>query len=153
MSKVYYSKIVVGSLFLAIFEAMILILALKLVPLHSFYDFKIEVGAKLYLELFVSSFLLTVLTMVITNYFLIPKEVFVFNKLKEHKKYEEGTVKWFNAEKGFGFILRDSGGEIFVHFRAIRGTRDKFLEEGKRVRYSVALNDKGIQAESVSYTA
>lgn len=139
------------SLVLSIFEPMILIMALKLIPVHSFYKLQIDLSFKLYFELYILSFVMTYLVMIMTNYFLIPKEVFLISKFKQGKKYEEGIVKWFNAEKGFGFILRDSGGEIFVHFRAIRGTRDKFLIEGKRVKYKVSVNEKGMQAESVSY--
>jgi CspA family cold shock protein len=55
---------------------------------------------------------------------------------------ENGTVKWFNNSKGYGFIQRDQGGDVFVHFRS--------LEEGQRVEYSVAQGQKGLQAEDVS---
>ena len=63
---------------------------------------------------------------------------------------ETGTVKWFDANKGFGFITRDQGGDVFVHFRAIRGTGYKLLAEGQRVRFAVSTNDKGLQADDVS---
>lgn len=62
---------------------------------------------------------------------------------------ETGTVKWFNTSKGFGFISRDSGDDIFVHFRAIRGEGHRVLIEGQRVEYSVMQRDKGLQAEDV----
>ena len=62
---------------------------------------------------------------------------------------EAGTVKWFNTSKGFGFISRDSGDDIFVHFRAIRGEGHRVLVEGQRVEFSVAERDKGLQAEDV----
>ena len=62
---------------------------------------------------------------------------------------ETGTVKWFNTSKGFGFISRDSGDDIFVHFRAIRGEGHRVLVEGQRVEFSVAHRDKGLQAEDV----
>lgn len=62
---------------------------------------------------------------------------------------EEGTVKWFNAEKGFGFILRDSGEDIFVHYSAIRGDGFRTLEEGQRVEYEVIEGQKGLQAQNV----
>ena len=61
----------------------------------------------------------------------------------------QGTVKWFNATKGFGFISRDSGDDIFVHFRAIRGEGHRVLVEGQRVEFSVMQRDKGLQAEDV----
>lgn len=62
---------------------------------------------------------------------------------------ENGTVKWFNTSKGFGFISRDSGDDIFVHFRAIRGEGHRVLVEGQRVEFSVMQRDKGLQAEDV----
>jgi CspA family cold shock protein len=63
---------------------------------------------------------------------------------------EKGTVKWFNNSKGYGFIQRDAGGDVFVHFRAIRGEGYRSLEEGQRVEFSVAQGQKGLQAEDVS---
>lgn len=62
---------------------------------------------------------------------------------------ETGTVKWFNTSKGFGFIARDSGEDIFVHFRAIRGEGHRALVEGQRVEFTVMQRDKGLQAEDV----
>lgn len=62
---------------------------------------------------------------------------------------ETGTVKWFNTSKGFGFISRDTGDDIFVHFRAIRGEGHRVLIEGQRVEFSVMQRDKGLQAEDV----
>ncbi|WP_434770975.1 cold shock domain-containing protein membrane protein [Pseudomonas entomophila] len=62
---------------------------------------------------------------------------------------DTGTVKWFNTSKGFGFISRDSGDDIFVHFRAIRGDGHRVLVEGQRVEFSVMHRDKGLQAEDV----
>jgi len=67
-------------------------------------------------------------------------------------KRETGTVKWFNTSKGFGFISRDSGDDIFVHFRAIRGEGHRILVEGQRVEFSVMQRDKGLQAEDVVTT-
>lgn len=63
---------------------------------------------------------------------------------------EKGTVKWFNNSKGYGFIQRDAGGDVFVHFRAIRGEGYRSLEEGQRVEFSVTQGQKGLQAEDVS---
>ncbi|OHY81750.1 cold-shock protein [Marinobacter sp. AC-23] len=63
---------------------------------------------------------------------------------------EEGSVKWFNVKKGFGFIVRDSGDEVFVHFRAIRGSGRRVLRQGQLVRFSVVEADKGLQADNVS---
>jgi CspA family cold shock protein len=62
---------------------------------------------------------------------------------------EEGEVKWFNVSKGFGFITKDDGEEIFVHFRSIRGDGRRSLKDGQRVSFHVADSDKGPQAEDV----
>lgn len=63
---------------------------------------------------------------------------------------EEGIVKWFNVSKGFGFITRDSGEDVFVHFRSIRGRGHRSLQEGQRVRFGVVESTKGLQAEDVT---
>jgi cold shock protein len=62
---------------------------------------------------------------------------------------EQGTVKWFNSAKGFGFITRDDGEEIFVHFRSIRGDGRRSLQDGQRVAFHTASSNKGPQAEDV----
>ena len=61
-----------------------------------------------------------------------------------------GVVKWFNDDKGFGFIERESGSDVFVHFRAINGTGRRTLVEGQRVSFEVSEGEKGPQAENVS---
>jgi cold shock protein len=63
---------------------------------------------------------------------------------------ETGTVKWFNNSKGYGFIQRDAGGDVFVHYRAIQGEGYRTLEEGMRVSFLVTQGQKGLQAEDVS---
>ena len=60
-----------------------------------------------------------------------------------------GTVKWFNNEKGYGFIARDGGPDVFVHFSAIQGNGYRSLEEGQRVEFDVTQGRKGDQAENV----
>jgi CspA family cold shock protein len=61
----------------------------------------------------------------------------------------QGTVKFFNAEKGYGFISRDQGDDIFVHFSNIQGTGYKTLEEGQRVEFDVGPGRKGDEAQNV----
>ena len=62
---------------------------------------------------------------------------------------ELGTVKWFHAEKGFGFISREDGSDVFVHFSAIQGDGFKTLEEGQAVTFDVEDSDRGPQAVNV----
>jgi cold shock protein len=61
-----------------------------------------------------------------------------------------GTVKWFNAEKGFGFIEREGGEDVFVHFSAIRAEGYKSLDEGQRVQFDVEKGQRGPQATNVT---
>lgn len=63
---------------------------------------------------------------------------------------ETGIVKWFNAGKGFGFIQRENGEDVFVHFSAIESTGYRTLDEGARVQFVVKRGPKGLQAEQVS---
>ncbi len=62
---------------------------------------------------------------------------------------EKGIVKWFNAEKGFGFITREDGDDVFVHFSAIEMDGFKTLEEGQAVKFEIVEGDKGPQATNV----
>ena len=61
----------------------------------------------------------------------------------------EGTIKWFNSKKGFGFIEQESGDDVFVHFSAIEMSGFKTLAEGVRVEFEVEENDKGLSAKKV----
>ena len=62
----------------------------------------------------------------------------------------QGTVKWFNAEKGFGFISNDDGGDVFVHHTAIIGEGYRSLDEGQKVSFDVTQGQKGPQASNVT---
>ena len=62
---------------------------------------------------------------------------------------EQGTVKWFNASKGYGFIGRENGDDVFVHFSAIQGEGYRSLQEGESVSFEVTKGPKGLQAENV----
>ncbi|WP_110655200.1 cold-shock protein [Salinicola halimionae] len=68
----------------------------------------------------------------------------------ENDDRELGEVKWFNVNKGYGFITRTDGEDVFVHFRAIRGKGHRTLAEGQKVRYHVIENDRGLQADDVT---
>ena len=63
---------------------------------------------------------------------------------------EKGTIKWFNDEKGYGFISREAGDDVFVHFSAIQGDGFKTWEEGQSVTFDVETGDRGLQAANVS---
>ena len=65
---------------------------------------------------------------------------------------ETGTVKWFNNGKGYGFIEREGGDDVFVHYSEIEGDGFKSLDEGQRVEFAVTEGDKGLQATSVTKT-
>ncbi|MBN1248608.1 MAG: cold-shock protein [Anaerolineae bacterium] len=67
----------------------------------------------------------------------------------EVSERETGTVKWFNDSKGFGFISRDSGDDVFVHFSAIQGGGFRSLQENQRVEFSVEQGPKGLKAVDV----
>ncbi len=61
----------------------------------------------------------------------------------------QGTIKWFNGTKGFGFIAREGGADVFVHYSAIQGTGYRTLEEGQRVEFTLEQGPKGPQASNV----
>lgn len=61
-----------------------------------------------------------------------------------------GTVKWFNDDKGYGFIQQENGSDVFVHFRSINGTGRRSLHDGQRVTFEIGHGQKGPQAENVT---
>jgi CspA family cold shock protein len=63
----------------------------------------------------------------------------------------EGKVKWFNSGKGYGFIEKEEGGDVFVHFSAVQGEGYKSLKENEKVRFDVVESDKGPQAANVEH--
>jgi len=63
---------------------------------------------------------------------------------------QSGTVKWFNNTKGYGFISRDNGDDVFVHYNSIQGEGYRSLEEGQKVEFDVVEGDKGLKAENVT---
>tara|TARA_B100000686_G_C15901238_1_gene530339 strand:+ start:114 stop:506 length:393 start_codon:yes stop_codon:yes gene_type:complete len=68
---------------------------------------------------------------------------------RNYERRELGTVKWFNKRKGYGFITRDEGEDVFVHFKNIKGSGRKTIREGERVSFIVVSNEKGSHADKV----
>ena len=70
-------------------------------------------------------------------------------KIKRNFRGETGTKKWFDPSKGYGFLIRDKGGDLFVHLRAVQSSDRRKLRENTRVRFSVENSEKGPQAENI----
>ena len=70
-------------------------------------------------------------------------------KIKRNFRGETGTIKWFDPSKGYGFLIRDKGGDLFVHLRAVQQSDRRKLKENTRVRFSVENSEKGPQAENI----
>jgi CspA family cold shock protein len=70
-------------------------------------------------------------------------------KIKRNFRGETGTIKWFDPSKGYGFLIRDKGGDLFVHLRAVQSSDRRKLRENTRVRFSVEDSEKGPQAENI----
>ena len=83
------------------------------------------------------------------DFFMLLQQILIFKRLISMSAQETGIVKWFNNTKGFGFISRENGEDVFVHFRAIVGEGYRSLTEGQRVKFNVTQGQKGPQAENV----
>jgi len=70
-------------------------------------------------------------------------------KIKRNFRGETGTIKWFDPSKGYGFLIRDKGGDLFVHLRAVQNQDRRKLKENTRVRFSVEETEKGPQADNI----
>ena len=76
-------------------------------------------------------------------------QIFFLAKEANMSERINGTVKWFNGTKGYGFLARDGGDDVFVHFSAIQGEGFKNLQEGQKVEFTVEQGPKGLQASNV----
>ena len=74
---------------------------------------------------------------------------FYGKKIKKRFKGETGTIKWFDSKKGYGFLVRDKGGDLFVHLRSVQPKDKRKMKEDARVRFFVEKTEKGPQAENV----
>jgi CspA family cold shock protein len=79
-----------------------------------------------------------------------PKFLYLPKEAKTMSERISGTVKWFNGDKGFGFIAREGGADVFVHFSAIQGDGFRNLQEGQKVEFVVEKGPKGPQASNVT---
>jgi len=100
------------------------------------------------IKLLVISFISVLLASIITARLVSPGANRSTGGIKPGQ--ERGTVKWFNAAKGFGFITRENGEDVFVHFRSIQGKGHRSLGEGQTVIFSVTEGEKGLQAVDVT---
>lgn len=100
--------------------------------------------AKLWAVSFISIFIASVLSVKLSSSKSFSSDAVISGD------QERGTVKWFNAAKGFGFITRENGEDVFVHFRSIQGKGHRSLGEGQAVIFSVTEGDKGLQAVDVT---
>ena len=123
--------------------------ALSTIPLYIISNQNVQIDNN-NLLLFVAS--IFVYTFLATSWRGLLGQEYVANT-SESSDREAGNVKWFNANKGFGFITRDSGDDVFVHFRSIRGDGHRVLRDGQRVEFTVSQGDKGLQAEDVAATS
>ena len=78
------------------------------------------------------------------------REIDLHYQKRKHRMREKGTVKWFNAAKGYGFIQRENGEDVFVHFSAIQTQGYRSLDEGAKVEFEVTKGPKGLQATNVN---
>lgn len=94
--------------------------------------------------------IITVVLVTMVAVILSPFIPYFVEKLRRQK--ERGVVKWFNVTKGYGFITREEGGDVFVHFRSIqgRGNERRSLAEGQQVEFVLSHGEKGPQAEQVT---
>ena len=84
-----------------------------------------------------------------TQYQLFKLQKRLVSTPKEKHIMEKGTVKWFNGDKGFGFITRENGDDVFAHFSAIQSDGFKTLDEGQSVTFDVESGDRGLQAANI----
>lgn len=105
--------------------------------------------AIVYLAIAVAVFLLLLVATVAVQALTPSSAVNMLAEIEDDDR-EIGEVKWFNVNKGYGFITRDNGDDVFVHFRAIRGKGHRTLAEGQKVRYHVIENERGLQADDVT---
>ncbi|PCI09151.1 MAG: cold-shock protein [Gammaproteobacteria bacterium] len=146
-----YKKIILISLAASIIASIISIQTLATASFsESFSLLLTPVYAKLWAISFISILIATLLSSKTNSTETINSVSAINSEIEISDGQERGTVKWFNAAKGFGFITRENGEDVFVHFRSIQGKGHRSLGEGQAVIFSVAEGDKGLQAVDVT---
>jgi CspA family cold shock protein len=139
-----YIKILISSFLVSIIASIISTTSHAAASLgESFSLLMTPAYAKLWLISFISIFIASVIAVKMSS-----SESSSTKPVKNGQ--ERGTVKWFNAAKGFGFITRENGEDVFVHFRSIQGKGHRSLGEGQAVIFSVTEGEKGLQAVDVT---
>lgn len=108
-----------------------------------FFDLRIAIA------FFVSTMATAIIVGAITAQSQTSSGIVATNNSSDTGQRDQGTVKWFNVSKGFGFIVKEDGEEIFVHFRSIRGEGRRSLRDGEAVNFITTDSEKGPQAEDV----
>jgi CspA family cold shock protein len=120
--------------------ALLFLVIMKLINLQGY-----ESDGMLYMSTYWHNFLLTSWLIGLLSI----AGFFYGRKIKRIWKKETGTIKWFDPSKGYGFLIRDKGGDLFVHFKSVKEKDRKKVKEDTRVKFSVETNEKGPQAENI----
>ena len=136
-------------MFIRLISIGLVVTLLALIPAYFLHPQPLSTtGTNLLGTIAAGAFLVSVISAWLGQRFALPQNGSIVTSAKDSR--ELGTVKWFNANKGFGFITRDSGEDVFVHFRSIRGKGHRVLRDGQRVDFLVSRGNKGLQAEDVA---
>ena len=130
------------------FSIAVILTLLAVLPLYQLSEQQFQLSTANLPFLVLSLFVLLLLSAYWSNA-IKPTQKPTDHRSGELLERESGKVKWFNANKGFGFITRENGEDVFVHFRSIRGKGHRVLRDGQRVDFFVSDGEKGLQAEDV----
>ena len=130
------------------FSIAVILTLLAVLPLYLLSEKQFQLSTATLPYVVLSLFVLLLLSAYWSNA-IKPTQKPTDHRSGELLERESGKVKWFNANKGFGFITRENGEDVFVHFRSIRGKGHRVLRDGQRVDFFVSDGEKGLQAEDV----
>ena len=130
------------------FSIAVILTLLAVLPLYLLSEQQFQLSTA-NLPFFVLSLFVLLLLSAYWSNAIKPTQTPTDHRSGELLERESGKVKWFNANIGFGFITRENGEDVFVHFRSIRGKGHRVLRDGQRVDFFVSDGEKGLQAEDV----